>query len=348
MAAASSTARRPRSTRCRPSSTRSRGRIPVLLDGGVRRGADVVEGAGARRRGLPDRAAAALGPGGRRRSRRRASARHLPPRDRPRHGAVRRRRDRRHRREICSFAPNARQDLMHRDGQEHRRRSTQCRTFPIVDSHVHLYDVERSHATAGWSGVPKINRTYAARRISTRRAARSRSTRSCSPRSRSIPACIFEEAAFVQETGRRATRGFAAWSPMRRWRRAPAIEADLVAAQEVPQPARHPPADRDRARPDLLPRARLPRGRAAAAASTASPSTSASSTGRWCSRIELARRCPEVTFVLDHIGKPGIQHGLREPWWSQIRELARAAERRLQGLGRDHRGRPRALDARSR
>jgi L-fuconolactonase len=38
--------------------------------------------------------------------------------------------------------------------------------------------------------------------------------------------------------------------------------------------------------------------------------------------IELARRCPDVQFVLDHIGKPGIKHGLREPWWSQIRELA--------------------------
>jgi L-fuconolactonase len=39
--------------------------------------------------------------------------------------------------------------------------------------------------------------------------------------------------------------------------------------------------------------------------------------------IELARRCPEVTFVLDHIVKPGIKHGLREPWWGQMRELAR-------------------------
>jgi L-fuconolactonase len=38
--------------------------------------------------------------------------------------------------------------------------------------------------------------------------------------------------------------------------------------------------------------------------------------------IELVRRCPEVTFVLDHIGKPGIALGLREPWWSQIAELA--------------------------
>jgi L-fuconolactonase len=39
--------------------------------------------------------------------------------------------------------------------------------------------------------------------------------------------------------------------------------------------------------------------------------------------IELTRRCPEVQFVLDHIGKPGIKHGLVEPWKSQLRELAR-------------------------
>jgi L-fuconolactonase len=39
--------------------------------------------------------------------------------------------------------------------------------------------------------------------------------------------------------------------------------------------------------------------------------------------IELARRCPDVSFVLDHIGKPGIKHGLREPWWGQMRELAK-------------------------
>ncbi len=39
--------------------------------------------------------------------------------------------------------------------------------------------------------------------------------------------------------------------------------------------------------------------------------------------IELVRRCPEVSFILDHIGKPGIKEGLRQPWWSQMRELAR-------------------------
>ena len=38
--------------------------------------------------------------------------------------------------------------------------------------------------------------------------------------------------------------------------------------------------------------------------------------------IELVRRCPEVRFILDHLGKPDIKAGLRDPWQSHIRELA--------------------------
>jgi L-fuconolactonase len=38
--------------------------------------------------------------------------------------------------------------------------------------------------------------------------------------------------------------------------------------------------------------------------------------------IALARRCPEVAFVLDHIGKPAIRDGRLDPWRAQIRELA--------------------------
>jgi L-fuconolactonase len=38
--------------------------------------------------------------------------------------------------------------------------------------------------------------------------------------------------------------------------------------------------------------------------------------------IEMVRRCPEVRFVLDHIGKPGIAAGDLEPWRRHLRELA--------------------------
>jgi L-fuconolactonase len=38
--------------------------------------------------------------------------------------------------------------------------------------------------------------------------------------------------------------------------------------------------------------------------------------------VELVRRCPGVSFILDHIGKPSIREGLLDPWRAQIRELA--------------------------
>ncbi|HLH50098.1 MAG TPA: amidohydrolase family protein [Roseiarcus sp.] len=38
--------------------------------------------------------------------------------------------------------------------------------------------------------------------------------------------------------------------------------------------------------------------------------------------LEMVRRCPDVSFVLDHIAKPGIKAGLIEPWRSQIKALA--------------------------
>ena len=133
---------------------RGRAHIPVLLDGGVRRGVRCGEGAGARRRGLPHRPSAALGPGGGGRGRRRPRPRHLPPRTRPRHGPVRRGAPRRHRRTICVFArprPQGRAD--------HRQERDAMPDFPIVDSHVHLYDVKR--LSYGWlKNVPKIARTY--------------------------------------------------------------------------------------------------------------------------------------------------------------------------------------------
>jgi L-fuconolactonase len=38
--------------------------------------------------------------------------------------------------------------------------------------------------------------------------------------------------------------------------------------------------------------------------------------------IELCRLCPDVSFVIDHIAKPGIRGGLTEPWRAHMRELA--------------------------
>lgn len=38
--------------------------------------------------------------------------------------------------------------------------------------------------------------------------------------------------------------------------------------------------------------------------------------------LKMVRQCPEVRFVLDHIGKPGIKAGLFDPWRQHMKELA--------------------------
>jgi L-fuconolactonase len=40
--------------------------------------------------------------------------------------------------------------------------------------------------------------------------------------------------------------------------------------------------------------------------------------------IELVQCCPEVQFILDHAGKPGIRAGLLDPWRDHIRSLAQS------------------------
>jgi L-fuconolactonase len=39
--------------------------------------------------------------------------------------------------------------------------------------------------------------------------------------------------------------------------------------------------------------------------------------------IRMVEQCPEVTFILDHIGKPDIKNKLLEPWKTQIKQLSR-------------------------
>jgi len=38
--------------------------------------------------------------------------------------------------------------------------------------------------------------------------------------------------------------------------------------------------------------------------------------------IKMVRQCPEVRFILDHIGKPAIKAGVMDPWRKNLKELA--------------------------
>lgn len=191
--------------------------------------------------------------------------------------------------------------------------------FPIVDSHVHLYDVRRLRYP--WlAGVPKINRSYGLKEFD---AARGRVE---------VDRLVFaevavdagqhiDEAAFVQEMADADPRlcGMVAHLP---------AEKGAAIARDI----------------EALKRFKALRGIRRLIETEHNPSFCLEPgfiegvkligkhglTFDICVKhfelvfaLELVRRCPDVQFVLDHIGKPGIKHGLREPWWGQMTELAR-------------------------
>jgi L-fuconolactonase len=191
--------------------------------------------------------------------------------------------------------------------------------FPIVDSHVHLYDVKR--LSYRWlKSVPKIDRTHLLADFDKARG------------TVAVDKIVFaevwvdkgqhlEEAAFVQEMADADPRlcGMVAHLPVEN---GVAIEADLLALKKFEtlrgirrliEIETNPAFCLE---PDFIAGVTLV-GRHGLSFDIC--------VKHWALvfGLELARRCPEATFVLDHIGKPGIKHGLREPWWSQLRELAK-------------------------
>jgi L-fuconolactonase len=190
--------------------------------------------------------------------------------------------------------------------------------FPIVDSHVHLYDVQR--LSYGWlAGVPKINRTYLLEDFDAARGP-VEVDKLVFAEVAVDPGKHVDEAAFVQKMADRDPRlaGMIAHLPLEKGL---AVEADIERLKQfrtlrgirrLIETERNPAFCLE---PDFLAALRLlPRhGLTFDICVKGFAMTYA---------IELARRCPGVSFVLDHIGKPDIKNGLREPWWSKIRELA--------------------------
>ena len=191
--------------------------------------------------------------------------------------------------------------------------------FPIVDSHVHLYDVKR--LSYGWlSGVPKINRTYVLEDFDKARA-QVIVDKLVFAEVAVDPGLHMEEAEFVQQMAEKDARlcGIVAHLPLEKGL---AVEKDINLLKAIPnvrgirrliETERNPafclePAFLEALR--MLPQYDL--------------------TFDICVKhtamtyaIELVKRCPDVSFILDHIGKPDIKNGLQEPWKSQIKELAR-------------------------
>jgi L-fuconolactonase len=191
--------------------------------------------------------------------------------------------------------------------------------FPIVDAHVHLYDIER--LSYGWlRDVPKINRTSLLEDFDKARGAVEVDTIVFAEVAVD-PGLHLDEARFVQELAERDKRlaGIIAHAPLEK---GAAVESDLVALLEnrsLRGVRRLIETEKDPSfclEPGFIEGVKL---------LARFGLTFDICVKHWAMvfALELARRCPDVRFVLDHMGKPGIRQGLWEPWASQIRELAR-------------------------
>jgi L-fuconolactonase len=193
--------------------------------------------------------------------------------------------------------------------------------FPIIDTHLHIFDP--TAVRFGWmSSVPKLNRPHLVRDLE------------ASAPGIAIEAFVFaevdcdpgqhiEEAKWVNAQAKREPRIKAGFFNLPMEEGPDSIAADLLFLSQMP----------------------LTRGVRRLIQSHANEPG-------WCLRelfvaavqslakydlhfeitifhtqiadaIELVGRCPNVRFVLDHIGKPGIKAGVMEPWAQQIGELAR-------------------------
>ena len=191
--------------------------------------------------------------------------------------------------------------------------------FPVIDSHVHLYDIAR--LSYPWlAGVPKLNRTFL---LSDFDAARGpvQVDQIVFAEVAVAPGQHVAEAEFVQEladTDARLT-GMIAHAPVEK---GAAVEEDLAALQTfrtLRGIRRLIETERD---PGICLEPAFLDGVRRVGRHGLSFDICVKNWGLGHA-LELVRRCPDVSFVLDHIGKPDIKHGLREPWWTQIAELAR-------------------------
>lgn len=191
--------------------------------------------------------------------------------------------------------------------------------FPIVDSHVHLYDP--GELSYPWlAGVPKINRRYDLGDLDRCRGG-VEIDKIVFAEVAVGPGLHVKEAAWVQKLADADPRlcGMVAHAPCEKGK-AVAEDLDVLAGFSVLRGIRRlmqtEPDPAFALEPGFIEGVKEVGRRGL-------PFDICVVHWQLVFGVELARRCPDVIFVLDHIGKPGIRQGIREPWQSQIAELSR-------------------------
>lgn len=190
--------------------------------------------------------------------------------------------------------------------------------FPITDTHVHLLDIKKFKYS--WaSGAPKLVREWSVADLEQRAKPYTLESLVFVEVDVDMPQHL-EEADWVQSLARSDARikGCVASLPMEK---GPALEPDMARLAKLPvmrgirRLIQNQPDPDFAVKPDFVAAVKL------------LPKYNLSFDiciyhNQLPAILSLVRKCPEVSFILDHIGKPGIKDGLIEPWKSHIRELA--------------------------
>ena len=192
-------------------------------------------------------------------------------------------------------------------------------SFPIVDTHLHIWDLSRIRYP--WlAGVPKLNKSHLIEDY--RRACGGVAVaKMVFVQCECDPVQFQQEAEWVTEIARTEPRirGIVAWAPLEK---GDAAEADLarLAANPLVKGIRRiiqfEPDITFCLRPEFV------RGVQLLHAHGLSFDLCINHL-QLSNTIKLVRQCPDVRFVLDHIGKPDIKSGRLDPWREELRELAR-------------------------
>lgn len=192
---------------------------------------------------------------------------------------------------------------------------------PVIDAHVHLYDP--GALPYGWlRGDPVLDRPHGLAELDHAAGAVA------------IERLVFvevavdagrhrEEARRIQALADRDPRvaAIVAHAPLER---GAAVEAELDALQALPALRGIRRLIQDEPDPAFCLRAEFVEGvRRAGARGLVVELCLRAGRGQLGPATELVRRCPEVRFVLDHLGKPPVATGAPEPWRSELSELAR-------------------------
>jgi L-fuconolactonase len=191
--------------------------------------------------------------------------------------------------------------------------------FPIVDSHLHLWDLDKLHYP--WlADVPFLNRTFLLEDF--REACGSVEVESMVFLQCEVhPTESLNEAKWVISLARKDNRikGIVPSAPLEKGDGARKFLEELTTASPLIKGIRRViqfEPDLDFClRPDFV------RGVQALADYDLSFDICISHI-HLANTIRMVERCPKVSFILDHIGKPDIKEQLFEPWMRELRELA--------------------------